>query len=764
MSEAIAETTEQKQARLRAALGDLAELADTPKPPPQVSRKQLREAAHKRALAEAAMNGPRATEKQDFVIAPQGSMSIAGMDRTATTQPTQVDNPFERLLPIDGNGRAVSELMQEWNRGDVVHITSAIIQQHGAVAVKALRAAHVIVCDEDALRSQIEREMRITPAHSTDDIDAIAAERRLEMNGRVAVVIPSYNYAAFVTQAVDSVLNQTWPVDEVIVVDDASTDDTVAKLEPYVLAGKIKLIQHAKNSGTVGASRNTGIAATDAEFIVCLDADDMIKPEYVETCLAAIKDRHERGVVYTGVQSLRESDGNVMVHQGWPPDFSWKFMSARKIPANNCIPTASMFRREMWLRAGGYDEGMRSTEDVEFWIRALGVGFEAVKCTDAPYFVYRRHGVSMSSRPQSDVGAWNANFNGFKPLAAPLDNSPAPILRNYSHPAVSVIIPVGPGHQKYLRTALQSLLAQTAPDWEVVLVNDTGSPLAVPGHPYAHVTDCIGHGVANARNTGVSVARAPLVFFLDADDYLHPDTLRITCEAYANAGGGVYVYTGWTTVHENGDKKPYKAAPYDQAEFLNPASKGIHGVSVLIAKDNYAEVGGFDPAVPWFEDLEFFARCAAKGLCGVAVQEPLLFYRVHTGDRHNHARTESNRAGYSAMIADKYGAALRGERMACGSCGRKADPLAAANHMAASRGASAFAASIAGPGEKMMVYAGRKITAPSGRFRGKYRGWSGMPPIPVANEDVDFMLSTTQWILAPMPALPQDSAHVPMSA
>lgn len=63
-----------------------------------------------------------------------------------------------------------------------------------------------------------------------------------------------------------------------------------------------------------------------------------------------------------------------------------------------------------------------------------------------------------------------------------------------------------------------------------------------------------------------------------------------------------------------------------------------------------------------------------------------------------------------------------------------------------------------------MVYAGRKITAPSGRFRGKYRGWTNMPPIPVANEDVDFMLSTTQWILAPMPALPQDSAHVPMSA
>lgn len=756
----------ERLAAIDAALGDLAHLANTPKPPPALSRDERRKAAHAKAVANAA-NLP-ATEKTDVVITPQGAIPItpelaAALPAAPAFEP-QTD--LDALVAIDDAGRmADAELARQWIKGDVVHISPALIQQHGIIAIKALRRAHVIVCEDEGLRSQIEREMRITPAHASDDLDSLAADRRAEMNGRVAVVIPSFNYARFVSQAIDSVLAQTWPADEIIVVDDASTDDTLAVLEPYLQAGKIKLLQHAVNSGTVGASRNTGIAATDAEFVLCLDADDMIAPEYVETCLAAIKDRHEIGVVYVGVKTINEANGQQMVHQGWPPPFSWKFMSTRRIPANNCIPTASLFRREMWERCGGYDEGMRSTEDVEFWIRALGCGFEAVKCDERPLFIYRRHGESMSSRPPTDVGAWNNNFNGFKPLAAPLDKDEVPPLRNYAHPAVSVVIPVGPGHQKYLRTALQSLLAQTAPDFEVIVVNDTNGPLVVPGHPYARVTHGNGHGVANARNAGVAAAHAPLIFFLDADDYLHPDTLRRVCEEYVRAGGGKYVYTGWTTVHENGDKKPYQAAPYLQTEFLKPDSKGLHGVSVLIAKANYDEVGGFDPAVPWFEDLEFFARCASKGLCGVAVQEPLLFYRVHTGDRHNISRTAGNRAQYSAMISAKYGAHLRGEiNMACGSCSSPIDPLRAANHMAGSRGASGQFIGIAGPDEVLMEYCGREIKGPSGRFRGRYRGWTGMPPVPVIKADVDFMLSTTQWRIAAAPPTPVDTAHVPMSA
>src|SRR5262245_15747118 len=112
----------------------------------------------------------------------------------------------------------------------------------------------------------------------------------------VSVVIPTYNCGRLVTEAVDSVLGQTVPPAEVIVVDDGSQDDTAERLAAY--AGRVRYLRQ-ENQG-VAAARNCGVAASGGEVVAFLDADDVWHPRKLEFQLAAL-DRHPGlGLLGTG--------------------------------------------------------------------------------------------------------------------------------------------------------------------------------------------------------------------------------------------------------------------------------------------------------------------------------------------------------------------------------------------------------------------------------------------------------------------------------
>src|SRR5690606_3615953 len=93
----------------------------------------------------------------------------------------------------------------------------------------------------------------------------------------VSIVIPNYNYGRFIAEAIESVLNQTYPNIELIVVDDGSSDDSLEAIRQY--EKKLILISQ-KNSGVVVA-RNNGAAKSRGEYISFLDADDVIEPTFI---------------------------------------------------------------------------------------------------------------------------------------------------------------------------------------------------------------------------------------------------------------------------------------------------------------------------------------------------------------------------------------------------------------------------------------------------------------------------------------------------
>lgn len=488
----------------------------------------------------------------------------------------------------------------------------------------------------------------------------------------VAVVIACYNYGQWVGQAIQSVIDQTVKPSELIVVDDGSKDNSREVIGSYRAAAEGAGIRFVPifqaNTGVAGA-RNNGIAAATADFIVSLDADDKISPTFIQTLRPALAGDRGLGIAYSGLGFL-DGDGDFSHASSWPPDFNWEVQSAVTNPPSNCIPSACMFRREMWRRAGGYKQEYAPGEDAEFWTRGLSVGYRARRVTTEPLFLYRGHeGSASRTKKYSSIEKGNPwMISRDYPIGAPAKAQP--VVKSNVQPAVSVIIPVGPGHEGYVPGALDTLLGQTFYSWEAVIVNDTGKPLSIPSHyPFARVINNAGkRGAGVARNVGVNAARGPLVFFLDVDDLLAPDALEKMTAAF-RVNDGRYVYSDWLTF-KDGTETRGEAKDPNRSEW-----RMYHPVSVLIPTQTMKQYP-FDEDLPSWEDWDLFLKLAVNGVCGVRVQEPLLIYRLESGFRrmkviNPDGSTNSEGSKILAVLDARYGGYFTGEKQMspCKSCG-----------------------------------------------------------------------------------------------
>lgn len=504
-----------------------------------------------------------------------------------------------------------------------------------------------------------------------------ANDSQTESTG-VSVIVSAYNYGRYLAECLDSLLTQSYKIDEIIVVDDGSTDDTARITARYKAQG-VRYI-HQDNQG-VAYARNHGISLATQPFIICLDADDKLHPRYVEVCRAEMLRDRALGIAYTGLLVFNDDDARGQ-RTGWPPEFDWESQSTPHVPPSNCVPSAAMFRRSMWERAGGYKQEYKPAEDTEFWTRGLSVGFTAKRVTDSPWFIYRSHPGSASRTNKYRGIDDYLPFMRDKdyPLAAPSREPARP--RSYSDPKVSVIIPVGPGHARYLPQALDSLVGQTMRDWEVIVVDDTQLSKTefsqnISAYPFVDVlvASKVGAGSGSCRNKALEFSRAPLVFFLDADDYLHPQALAKLCKAYAKSGGR-YVYGDWVSAH--GDVlTPMRSPDYNASAWVDFSHlDGKHIVSVLMSTSDARRVM-FDESLPFWEDWDFFAHCAVEGVHGARIPEQTVVVRRNTGTRTKEAFSENGSAGpILTLLRERYKKGLLGMPEQC--CGGNGAAILAA--------------------------------------------------------------------------------------
>ena len=183
---------------------------------------------------------------------------------------------------------------------------------------------------------------------------------------RVSVVIPTYNRRDLLLRAIDSVRAQTLPVEEVIVVDDGSTDGTGEAVRDRFGPGITYLRQD--NAG-VSAARNRGLAAARGEYLALLDSDDEWLPEKTLRQTQWLDEHPSFGMVLCDVIRVTQ-DGrliDVFRRREFIPEDGLVLRWVLRNPA--LAPVSAMFRREVIDTIGGFDTNLRTAEDIEFHLR-----------------------------------------------------------------------------------------------------------------------------------------------------------------------------------------------------------------------------------------------------------------------------------------------------------------------------------------------------------------------------------------------------------
>lgn len=211
----------------------------------------------------------------------------------------------------------------------------------------------------------------------------------------VSVVLPVYNGAACVGEALDSLLAQTWTDAEFLVIDDGSTDETGEILREYAHRdARIRLLCQ-ENRGLV-PTLNRGFTEAAGELIARMDADDISLPERLARQAAFLQAHPEVGVVGSAVvMFFADGDERVEHYPALPGVARWRLLYANPLPH-----PAVMLRKTVWERAGGYDTAMRLVEDYDLWERASR--FTKLVSLPEPLLRYRVHPGSISRRHREE--------------------------------------------------------------------------------------------------------------------------------------------------------------------------------------------------------------------------------------------------------------------------------------------------------------------------------------------------------------------------
>tara|TARA_R110002096_G_scaffold398734_1_gene594868 strand:+ start:7383 stop:8213 length:831 start_codon:yes stop_codon:yes gene_type:complete len=210
-------------------------------------------------------------------------------------------------------------------------------------------------------------------------------------NKLVSIIVPCYNQAQYLYEALESVEQQSYKEWECIIVNDGSTDNTEDIAKTWVLKDiRFKFINQS-NLG-VSSARNTGIKSSKGSLILCLDADDLISEDYLQLAVEALSNNPNLSLIYSEAEKFEKKTGK------------WELaeFSLQRMAESNIIFNAAFFKKEDWNRVGGYDEKMKEgLEDWEFWIHILKDGGQVYQIQKVCFF-YR---INNQSRNRSIISS-----------------------------------------------------------------------------------------------------------------------------------------------------------------------------------------------------------------------------------------------------------------------------------------------------------------------------------------------------------------------
>lgn len=211
-------------------------------------------------------------------------------------------------------------------------------------------------------------------------------------NPLISIIVPCYKQAQYLSECLQSVIEQTYQNWECIIVDDGSPDDTENIAKEWCLKDKRIKYLYKDNDG-VSAARNAGIAISQGQWILPLDADDKIAPQYLELAVQVIEKDDKVGIIYCEAEFFGDKTGK------WELE-AYDF---EKLLIKNQIFCTAFYKKADWGRIRGYDINMtHGYEDWEFWVNLINTTNTKVERINYIGFYYR---IKSDSR--------NTNLNSF---------------------------------------------------------------------------------------------------------------------------------------------------------------------------------------------------------------------------------------------------------------------------------------------------------------------------------------------------------------
>ncbi|MDI6804239.1 MAG: glycosyltransferase [Bacteroidota bacterium] len=476
------------------------------------------------------------------------------------------------------------------------------------------------------------------------------------MNTKVSIIIPCYNYGRYLTEAVESVVQQTFQDFEIIIVNDGSTDETQNVAESLIKkyqSHRIFLINQT-NSGKPAISRNKGIAASKGQYILCLDADDKIASTMIEECLKVLENDPTFSIAYT---DRLDFDGVGEIVQAGDYNFD-------KLKYENHISYCAMYRREVWEQVGGYRPNVIGCDDWDFWVATGAKGYNGYHISK-PLFKYRRHDTGRfqnSKRYMEFIKAQIILNNSEVYSQKEIEDAKNLLLQANQNrnaiqergakpdPKVSVIVPTY-NRPETLSVALKSVLNQTYQDYEIIVINDGGSDVRSliddlnKEKNISYLNHATNRGLPAARNSGIKVARGKYIAYLDDDDIFYPEHLKTLVDflettdnkiAYTDSNRAIYKTVRGRTVFLL--KEVFPSPDFDNNRIL--VENFIPVICVMHEKSCLDDAGNFDETLTSHEDWELWIKMSKKYSFGHIPNITCEFSWIEDDVRESHRRSE----------------------------------------------------------------------------------------------------------------------------
>lgn len=477
----------------------------------------------------------------------------------------------------------------------------------------------------------------------------------------LSVVIPTYNYARYLAQCVQSVLDQGVDNIEILVLDNASTDDTTEVMAAFADNPKVRYIRNRYNYGP-GYNWRNGLRIAQGRYFTFLSADDYFNPGHLSRLLPALESQPNVAVGYTGIRWV-DGSGQSLNQPRHPGYRNGDYVGGRNEVADLLIydtymtPSAVIYRREefcrVWNPGKSYGAG-----DWEMVVQ-MAERYPDFAYVDMPGVSYRWHGAQYSSQFYASTeplmghlaiveGVFERNaqhhlYGCEREVAAHLNRRLALYpgeqdselgarvrqlcerlegqARQQEDAFFSIILTTY-NRPQLLRDALNSIGQQSFKDFEVILVNDNGDPveslLAEYDFPVTYIRQGRNRGPAAARNTALHLARGQYVVYLDDDDLYLPDHLEVLAKALAVHPDSV-VYTDAVFVQETivagkrtevAREQRYPHEAYSRERLL--VNNYIPINTFACPRALALAVGDFDESLAGLEDWDFLMRLSAR--------------------------------------------------------------------------------------------------------------------------------------------------------